>query len=340
MVGSKHHSIDLREKVIKEHEDGSSYGEISKKFGIPRSTVSSLIKKYKSTGVLVDNPKSGRRPILSATDERNVVRKIKKDPRTTKKAIMADLESIGKPVSRSTLKRVLNRNGFYARRPRKTPLHKKRHLEARLKFAKAHLTKDPAFFESILWSDETKMELFGHNDQRYIWRQSGEAYNPKNTIPTVKHGGGNIMLWGCFAANGTGKLHKVEGIMKKEQYIEILEENLKSSAKQLHLKRGWTFQQDNDPKHTALVVQKWFKQNKVRVLEWPPFNPDLNPIENLWSELKKRVHLRKPANLKELEQFCHEEWGKIPPEYCRKLVHGYTRRLDAVITAKGHATKY
>ena len=56
----------------------------------------------------------------------------------------------------------------------------------------------------VLWSDETKIELFGYNDQRYVWKRQGEAFNPKNTIPTVKHGGGSIMLWACFAASGTG----------------------------------------------------------------------------------------------------------------------------------------
>ena len=56
----------------------------------------------------------------------------------------------------------------------------------------------------ILWSDETKIELFGHNDRCYIWRKTWEACKLKNTIPTVKHRGGSIMLWGCFAAGGTG----------------------------------------------------------------------------------------------------------------------------------------
>ena len=68
-----------------------------------------------------------------------------------------------------------------------------------------------------MWSDDMKLELFGHRDVAYVWRKQGEAYNPKNTVPTVKHGGVSIMLWWCFSASGTGKLVRVEGVMKKEQ---------------------------------------------------------------------------------------------------------------------------
>ena len=78
----------------------------------------------------------------------------------------------------------------------------------------------------ILWSDETKIELFGLNAKCHVWRKL-------DTIPTVKHGGGNIMLWGCFSTAWTGRLVKIEGKMNRAKYREFLDENLLQRSQDL-----------------------------------------------------------------------------------------------------------
>ena len=166
------------------------------------------------------------------------------------------------------------------------------------------------------------------------------SHHPENTIPTVKHGGGSIMLWGCFSLAGTGKLFRIERMMDGAKYREILEGNLFQSSRALRLGRRFTFQQDNDPKHTAKATIKGVKGKHLNGLEWPSHRPDLNPIENLWYEIKIAVHQRNPPNLKELKQFCLEEWAKIPVARCAKLIKTYTKILAAVIAAKGGSTKY
>ncbi|KAK3549455.1 hypothetical protein QTP86_001458 [Hemibagrus guttatus] len=83
-------------------------------------------------------------------------------------------------------------------------------------------------------------------------------------------------------------------------------------ARALKMKRGWVFQHDNDPKHTAQATKEWLRKKHFKVLEWSNQSSDLNPIENIWRELKICVAQRQPQNITALEKICMEEWAKLP----------------------------
>lgn len=188
-----------------------------------------------------------RKPKVTLALAKMVVQEAKKNPRITTRDILMNLSNSGTNISRQTIQRTLHKAVLYGCQQRRTPPLQDRHTKARIAFAKAHLDKEESIWSSILWSDETKIELFGHRDVAFIWRKKGEAFNPKNNIHTVKHGGGKVMFGGFFAANGPGNLVKVNGIMKKEDYIEILVENIRQSAEELGLGQQWIFQQNNVP---------------------------------------------------------------------------------------------
>ena len=96
------------------------------------------------------------------------------------------------------------------------------------------------------------------------------------------------MVWGCFSWEGVGPIHLIESTMDRFVYKDLLETVMLPYAEK-NMPLVWQFQQDNDPKHSSKLVSEWFRQHNLKVVEWSSQSSDLNPIENLWSELKRKL---------------------------------------------------
>uniref|UniRef100_A0A3P9LCQ4 Transposase Tc1-like domain-containing protein n=1 Tax=Oryzias latipes TaxID=8090 RepID=A0A3P9LCQ4_ORYLA len=340
MGTSKQLSDDLKTKIVQHHSLGEGYKKLAKRFQLSISTVRNIVRKWKTTGTVQAKAWSGRPRKISDRQRRRMVRTIKLNPQTSSKDLQRDLAADGVTEHRSTIQRTSHKEMLYGRVMRKKPFLRTCHKQSRLRYAKAHLEKPASFWNKVLWTDETTMELFGHNKGRYAWRTKNTAFQDKHLLPTVKFGGGSIMLWGCLASAGTGNLVKVEGRMDSSQYQQILTNNVQQLVTKLKLRQGWILQQDTDPKHCSNSTMSFMQTNKYNVLEWPSQSPDLNISENLWCDLKRAVHALKPSNLTELEKFCKEKWSKIPSTRIQAVIGSYKKQLEAVISAKGGSTKY
>ncbi len=100
------------------------------------------------------------------------------------------------------------------------------------------------YWNHVLWSDETKINLFCSDGVKRVWRQPGEEHKDKCVLPTVKHGGGSIMVWGCMCPAGTGEQQFIEGTMNANMYCDILKQSMIPSLRRLG--RRAVFQHDNN----------------------------------------------------------------------------------------------
>ena len=318
-------------------KSGESSREISKLLNISQKSVIN-IKKYKN--VEVPPPKLGRPRLLTNADARRMERKLRSCASKTPKQVARDIEI---PVSEWTARRALRRIGLVAKEKPKKPALSKKNIKARLLFAKKHKNWSVDEWKKVMFSDEMKVNRIGTDGRSFYWSKEGEQLQLHPVRQTMKHGGGSIMAWGCFSWNAIGPLVRIQGIMTKEKYLDIIQSNIPSYIEEVGLDGPeTTFQQDGDPKHTAKIVKEWPGNQQFSTMQWPAQSPDLNPIENLWSIVKRQLgqYDHPPSNIDVLWDRIEHEWGQISIEVLHNLVESMPRRCAEVIKKKRLWTKY
>ncbi len=183
MAKTKELSKDVRDKIVDLHKAGMGYKTIAKQLGETVTTVGAIIRKWKKHKITVNLPQTGAPCKISPRGVSMIMRMVRNQPRTTQEYLVNDLKAAGTIVTKKTIGNTLRREGLKSCSARKVPLLKKAHVQARLKFTNEHLNDSEENWVKVLWSDETKIQLFGINSTRRVWRRRNAAYDPKNTIP-------------------------------------------------------------------------------------------------------------------------------------------------------------
>lgn len=333
-------TVELRDLIISKFKDGIRQSKIARQINRHRSVVSKTISRYRVRNSILSRPKSGRPRITNKATDRKIKMLSTQDPFLPATEIKKELPQTG--VSVRTIRRRLNEIGLYGRRPAHKPLISKRNRLARIKFAQDHLNWTVQRWRTVLFSDESKFNLFGSDGMKWVRRPKDTRFDPKYTRATVKHGGGNIMVWGCFSGCGMGPLIKIEGKMDRFQYLRILQEHMLPYAEE-NMPLQWRFQQDNDPKHTARLVKRWVQESNIPLMEWPAQSPDLNPIENVWDHLERKIRQKtteKFQNQDALFRALQKEWLAISQDYRDSLMKSMRSRCAEVIKRRGFSTHY
>lgn len=335
----KHYTDAQKERIFTLSELKFSQREISKMTGFPRSSIQEILSKREKK---IDCRKSGSgRPkkiskknsiILEAISAEDSSRNL-----TEMKNILREKTNI--EISRETTRKELAVLGIKPYKAIKKPFVDKRNRERRFNIACKYLEKEDSYWNNVIFSDETTFELFPSSKNKTVYRKKHEKLIEENITKTKKFGGGKIMFWGCFSANGTGKLVAINGNLNAGKYINILANNLERSARMMDLD-FYVFQQDGAPCHTARITENWFERKGIELLDWPAQSPDLNPIENLWSYIKRKLSKIKIVSLEDLKDHVMKIWSEITPELCKRLIDSMPRRAQECYDARGGYIKY
>lgn len=325
-------SLVERAAIVTLHNVGWIGREIARELRCSENTVSLWLNRWNETRSLDDSERSGRpRSTTDETDQDIMLHSdahVSDNPKDIVRALELD-------VSARTVRRRLNEIDLYSCVQRA----EHENARARIAFAEGYSRWTEDDWSRVLFSDETHFYL-GHHGREYVQRPPGAALDPKYTRKENERLEGKVSLWGCICAAGLGHAELYPETLDARRYQTILGLNLVSSAHQFWPSGQWWFQQDNATPHTAGTSRVWFHNHGVDLIDWPAWSPDLNPIEELWNDLKRRVYGRHPQTMEQLERFVTEEWAATELSFIARICRNMPRRLQLVIENGGHKIPY
>jgi len=267
---------------------GLSQTDIAKALKRPRQTIHDALKNSCQNPEGESLPRSGRPPILSSRDRRLLVREVRKHPKSTYKELK---KATGLNHSDHTLRRVLKAAGIThwiaKKRPKLTP----KNAAIRLEWGRKHQHWTVEQWSKVRFSDECSVELGAEKGIQWVFGYAGEQWDPDKIKALPRGKGLRVMVWAAIWGAGISDLYPLERDFESKKhgysaasYIKILEDNIGAIWGPKAL-----FQQDNAKIHSAKKTKKWFEDAAIPVLEWPPYSPDMNPIEHMWALLKRKL---------------------------------------------------
>lgn len=312
-------------------QENVNQSEIARRLSRNRATISQFVNNKRSSR---GKKNSGNKKILTPRTRRMIFK-------------LATMDNLSSPQIKQkldlsctdrTIRNELSSNPLikFVKR-KKAPFLTKRHIELRRNWARNCQTWDQEW-TNVIFSDEKKFNLDGPDGFQYYYHdlRKEEEYCAKRHNKAK-----GVMVWAAFGYNGKSKLVFLDGILNSQKYTDILKDNLIPDGERIASK-SYIFQQDNAPIHVSTFSKQWFKEKNVKLLEWPPCSPDLNPIENLWGIIVRDIYRngRQFEDINSLRDSIREAWENIDLSVLRKLIDSMKDRIYLLIEKKGSYTGY
>lgn len=309
----------------------NSASKISAQLNFPLGTVKSIINRY-IKGIISNGPRSGRPRKTNWLQDRSITKRATqnlKNRRKTLDQITTSFNQVNRVRISSRTTRRLREKGVKSCVPKEVPVTNENTRAARLLYCQKMLDWSENKLNRIIYSDECRISLEGPDSYRRVWRRSKERFDPACIKATPQNLPG-LMVWSCCNAGGLGPIVIIDGHINGQSYSELLENVLMPTiGAMFEDPRDAVFQHDNAPAHRSLAASTKLAELDICTIEWPPYSPDLNPIESLWHLLKRRIWARPnpPTTLPDLRVAILEEWAELArreEEWIGHLQHSHT----------------
>ncbi|UYV83350.1 hypothetical protein LAZ67_23000733 [Cordylochernes scorpioides] len=320
-----------RGMVIGLKRAGWSIRQIAADTHLGASTVHRLWRRWLEQGNVAIYRNAGATRVTSARVDRRILRQAVAAPQATCTAILQHVQdTLDHSISTRTISLRLVANGLHSCRPlRRLPLTPPNRRQ-RLEWCRARSTWMTEWHR-VVFSDESRFCLSSDSRRVRVWRRRGERSNPAAIVerPTVRQRG--IMVWGAIAYDSRSPLLRIQGTMTAQRYVDDVLRPV--TLPYLQGVPNALYQQDNARPHNARISQQALQD--VQMLPWPPYSPDLSPIEHVWDIIGRRLHaLPQPRSEDELWQMVEREWRAIPQDAIRTLIDSLPRRVAACIAVR------
>jgi len=329
-----HLSHDQRVAITVLHKEGRDVSYIAARIPCHKNTVRHWLAQEDTH----DSPRSGRKRKTTAEQDAAIIAEAKETKFTTPRRIRRKL---GMDASVDTIDRRLIDAGLPGRIARHVFQLTDEHKRQRLSFAHGYSRWTEEGWCKVVFADVKTFRGKGRSGQVWVRRPVGEASNPAYSVAHKPHPV-SVPAWGCFSAAGPGYMAMFEGSLEAAGLRDIFRDYLLPTVKeQFEEGADWWLLHDNDPgRHKSQVLRTFMHNNYICPLDFPPYSPDLNPIENLWADMDKRMDLIDADTKEELEKVVADTWAAISKDYCEQLARSMPAHIQQVIERNGAYPDY
>lgn len=323
--------------------EGHSQRSVAFSLGFSRRAIQNVWDRFQETGSVARRPGSGRVRATTAQEDRYIRLSARRERSVTARKLQNRLRlTTGTRVSDQTIRNRLHEDQQRSRRRVvRIPLSRVQRGN-RLSFCREHSDWSMNQWGMVLFTDECKVKLCSDDRRIRVWRRQGERFSDVCIKEIDRFGGPSVMVWAGISLQGKTELVFLnQGTVTAQRYIdEVIRPHVIPFSQRVG--PGFWLMHDNARPHTARATQTVLDDSHIRVLPWPAYSPDLNPIEHMWDQLKRRVreHEQEVHNQQQLMDALNRAWEEIPDENIRNLIESMHSRLQECENRRGGHTRY